>query len=175
MIRIPIHMIEISKQVDAASSTLNQKLGRMPTNIEVANFLGGEKAGYTPKKISAIKKINSNIASIDNQTTTDENSDFSTFIPEDNIENPNQFATREETTEKINQSLATYLTRDEETIIRMRYGLPPFTENYSFDVVALKLDKTREAIRQIEVKALKKLRHHFQADKMQELLSSEKE
>jgi RNA polymerase sigma factor (sigma-70 family) len=160
-------MIEITKNVEKAIGILTQKLGHNPTNKEIATYMGGEKAGFTVKKINDIRKINMNVASIDNQTTTDENTDFSKFIENDNIINPDVFAEKNELTEGIDRIMATNLTKLEETIIRMRYGLNPYTENYSFDAVAQTLNKTRESIRQIEAKALKKIKSGFSNNKME--------
>lgn len=158
-IRIPVHMVETINKLSKTERQLMQELGRDPTPEELADAMGGQVAGFTPKKIINIKKLNVDPVSLDKPVGKDEESKFVDFVKDNDALNPEQFTEKELIGEHIDDILKKFLQEKEEKIIRMRYGLPPYPHPMTLEDVGKKFFITRERVRQIEAKALRKIKH----------------
>ncbi len=158
-IRIPVHMVETINKLSKAERQLMQEYGRDPTPEELADAMGGTAAGFTPKKILNIKKLNIDPVSLDKPVGKDEESKFVDFVRDNDTLNPEQFTEKELMGEHIDDILRKFLQEKEEDIIRMRYGLPPYSHPMTLEEVGKKYFITRERVRQIEAKALRKIKH----------------
>ncbi|MDE7088114.1 MAG: RNA polymerase sigma factor, partial [Malacoplasma sp.] len=158
-IRIPVHMVETINKLSKAERQLMQEYGRDPTPEELADAMGGTAAGFTPKKILNIKKLNIDPVSLDKPVGKDEESKFVDFVRDNDTLNPEQFTEKELMGEHIDDILRKFLQEKEEDIIRMRYGLPPYSHPMTLEEVGKKYYITRERVRQIEAKALRKIKH----------------
>lgn len=158
-IRIPVHMVETINKLSKTERQLMQEYGRDPTPEELSEAMGGQVAGFTPKKIIAIKKLNVDPVSLDKPVGKDEESKFVDFVRDNDALNPEQFTEKELMGEHIDDILSKFLQEKEEKIIRMRYGLPPYAHPMTLEEVGKKFHITRERVRQIEAKALRKIKH----------------
>lgn len=158
-IRIPVHMVETINKLSKTERQLMQEHGRDPTPEELAEAMGGQVAGFTPKKIIAIKKLNVDPVSLDKPVGKDEESKFVDFVKDNDALNPEQFTEKELMGEHIDDILSKFLQEKEEKIIRMRYGLHPYKHSMTLEEVGKKFNITRERVRQIEAKALRKIKH----------------
>ncbi len=158
-IRIPVHMVETINKLSKTERQLMQEFGRDPTPEELSEAMGGQVAGFTPKKIIAIKKLNVDPVSLDKPVGKDEESKFVDFVKDNDALNPEQFTEKELMGEHIDDILGKFLQEKEEKIIRMRYGLPPYPHPMTLEEVGKKFHITRERVRQIEAKALRKIKH----------------
>lgn len=158
-IRIPVHMVETINKLSKTERQLMQQLGREPTPEELCEAMGGQSSGFTPKKIIAIKKLNVDPVSLDKPVGKDEESKFVDFVRDNDALTPEQFTEKELMGEHIDDILRKFLQEKEERIIRMRYGLHPYPHPMTLEEVGKKFDITRERVRQIEAKALRKIKH----------------
>ena len=150
-IRVPVHMMEFYNRVTKASRELTQQLGREPTNEEIALKL----TVPTRKVEEVFRAIQDPIAL---QTPVgDEDTELEDFIGDKNSPSPYLDAEKTETSEQIQQVLKT-LTPKEEMVIRMRFGIGA-DRDHTLEEVGRHLSITRERVRQIEAKALRKLKH----------------
>ncbi|XQP55173.1 MAG: sigma-70 family RNA polymerase sigma factor [Mycoplasmoidaceae bacterium] len=173
IIRIPAHMIETIHRVTNAEKELTQRLGRVPTIEEITEELGGQAAGFTTRKVANIKRIHIDPVSLDKTVGSDEDSQISDFVKEDVLTSPVQYTKESLLKEDINQLFKVTLTPDEEKIMRMRYGLEPYTYVHSLDEAAEKLKIPREQVRQIEAKATRKLKHPSKSKKLRSYILDE--
>ncbi|RMD58823.1 MAG: sigma-70 family RNA polymerase sigma factor, partial [Nitrospirae bacterium] len=150
-IRVPVHMMEFYNRVTKAARELTQRLGREPTHEEIA-----EKLGVQPQKVEDVfRAIQDPIAL---QTPVgDEDTELEDFIGDKNTPSPYEDAERHEISEHIQRILGT-LTPKEEKVIRMRFGIGT-ERDHTLEEVGRHLSITRERVRQIEAKALRKLKH----------------
>lgn len=151
-IRIPVHMIETMSKLRNVSKKLLQEMGREPTIEEMA-----KAAGYTVEETRRVMKISRHPISLDRPVGESEDSYFGDFIEDDTAESPVQAATQEMLKDKIEQVLKT-LTYREREIIKLRYGLGD-GYTYTLEEVGRIFKVTRERVRQIEAKAVRKLQH----------------
>lgn len=158
-IRIPVHMVETINKLSKTERQLMQEYGRDPTPEELSDAMGGQVAGFTPKKIISIKKLNVDPVSLDKPVGKDEESKFVDFVKDNDALNPEQFTEKELMGEHIDDILKKNLQEKEEKIIRMRYGLAPYPHPMTLEEVGQKFKITRERVRQIEAKALRKIKH----------------
>lgn len=158
-IRIPVHMVETINKLSKTERQLMQDFGRDPTPEELSEAMGGQVAGFTPKKIISIKKLNVDPVSLDKPVGKDEESKFVDFVKDNDALNPEQFTEKELMGEHIDDILKKFLQEKEEKIIRMRYGLAPYPHPMTLEEVGKKFNITRERVRQIEAKALRKIKH----------------
>ncbi len=164
IIRVPVHMNEtINKQV-RVTRQLVQELGRDPSNEEVAREMG-----ITVDKLMDIQKYAQDPVSLETPLGEDEDSFLGDFIPDEEAAQPQNEVAKALLKEQINAVLST-LSEKEEAIIRMRFGLDG-NEPCTLEDVGNKFSVTRERIRQIESKALKKLRHPSKAKLLQDYLN----
>lgn len=158
IIRIPVHMVETINKLIKFERKLVQELGRDPTIEELCEEMGGAKAGLTPKKISYIKKINIDPVSLDKPIGHDEESQFVDFVQDHDVMSPEEHSENELLLEQIDEIFSKVLSEKEEEIIRMRFGLPPYKKAMTLEEIGNECNFTRERARQIESKAIRKLK-----------------
>ena len=151
-IRIPVHMVETINRLVKASSHLLQTLGREATLEEIA-----AEMDITVERVSEIMRIAPEPLSLETPIGEEEDSRLSDFLPDDDSTSPNDSATFTLLREKIDEAL-TSLTPRERDVLKMRFGLDDGYP-HTLEEVGRHFQVTRERIRQIEAKALKKLRH----------------
>lgn len=160
-IRIPVHMVEtINKQVRATRQLL-QKLGREPLPEEIAAYLG-----CSEEKVREIQKIAQDPVSLETPIGEEEDSHLGDFIEDDRALSPSEVAESNMLKEQLIQVLNT-LTPREEKVLRLRYGLDD-SHPRTLEEVGKEFNVTRERIRQIEAKALRKLRHPNRVKKLRD-------
>ena len=155
-IRIPVHMVETIHKVTKYSRQMLQELGREPTAEEI-----GEKIGLSADRVREILKISQDPVSLETPIGEEEDSHLGDFIPDDDTPAPADAAASTILREVIERELHT-LTPREEHVIKLRFGLYD-GRNRTLEEVGKEFDITRERIRQIEAKALRKLRHPSRA------------
>ncbi len=163
-IRIPVHMIETINKLNRISRSLVQKNGREPTPEELA-----EEMDIPEDKIRKVLKIAKEPISMETPIGDDEDSHLGDFIEDGNILSPLEAATTRGLSEATNEVLAS-LTPREERVLRMRFGIDMNTD-HTLEEVGRQFDVTRERIRQIEAKALRKLRHPNRSELLKSFLS----
>ena len=155
-IRIPVHMVETIHKVSRYSRQMLQELGREATADEI-----GEKMGMSPEKVREIMKIAQDPVSLETPIGEEEDSHLGDFIPDEDTPAPSDAAASTILREVIEKELHT-LTPREEHVIKLRFGLYD-GRTRTLEEVGKEFDITRERIRQIEAKALRKLRHPSRA------------
>ena len=155
-IRIPVHMVETIHKVSRYSRQMLQELGREATAEEI-----GEKMGMSAEKVREIMKIAQDPVSLETPIGEEEDSHLGDFIPDDDAPQPAEIASATILREVIERELHT-LTPREEHVIKLRFGLYD-GRSRTLEEVGKEFDITRERIRQIEAKALRKLRHPSRA------------
>ncbi|MBO5415836.1 MAG: RNA polymerase sigma factor RpoD [Clostridia bacterium] len=155
-IRIPVHMVETIHKVSRYTRQMLQELGREATADEL-----GEKMGMSPEKVREIMKIAQDPVSLETPIGEEEDSHLGDFIPDDDTPAPADAASATILREVIERELHT-LTPREEHVIKLRFGLYDGRPR-TLEEVGKEFDITRERIRQIEAKALRKLRHPSRA------------
>ncbi|TVQ94579.1 MAG: RNA polymerase sigma factor RpoD/SigA [Deltaproteobacteria bacterium] len=151
-IRIPIYKLEIVNRVNQTRKSLSQKLGRKPTVAEIAQHLEMDD-----DEVEDLLQLVKEPMSLDTPVGEDSDSTLGDFIENPTCEAPDSSADIAALREEISAVLAT-LTPREEKVVRMRFGIGEPT-NYSLEEIGSRFSLTRERIRQIEIKALRKLRH----------------
>ncbi len=151
-IRIPVHMLESMNKVTRTSRSMVQDLGRNPTPDEVA-----AKMEISPDKVQRVLKLAKEPISLDTPFGDDENSRLGDFIEDKSIISPADAVISTNLAEQTRKVLAT-LTPREEKVLRMRFGIGEKSD-HTLEEVGQEFDVTRERIRQIEAKALRKLSH----------------
>ena len=155
-IRIPVHMVETIHKVSRYSRQLLQELGREATADEI-----GEKMGMSAERVREIMKIAQDPVSLETPIGEEEDSHLGDFIPDEDTPTPSEAAASTILREVIERELHT-LTPREEHVIKLRFGLYD-GRSRTLEEVGKEFDITRERIRQIEAKALRKLRHPSRA------------
>ncbi len=155
-IRIPVHMVETIHKVSRYSRQMLQELGREATPDEI-----GEKMGMSAEKVREIMKIAQDPVSLETPIGEEEDSHLGDFIPDEDTPAPSDAAASTILREVIERELHT-LTPREEHVIKLRFGLYD-GRTRTLEEVGKEFDITRERIRQIEAKALRKLRHPSRA------------
>ena len=162
-IRIPVHMIETINKLNRISRQMLQEMGREPTPEEL-----GERMEMPEDKVRKVLKIAKEPISMETPIGDDEDSSLGDFIEDMTISSPVDSATVEGLTESTRQVLAS-LTAREAKVLRMRFGIDMNTD-HTLEEVGKQFDVTRERIRQIEAKALRKLRHPSRSDHLRSFL-----
>ena len=166
-IRIPVHMVETINKLMRTSRRLTQELNREPTNQELA-----KEMDMDVEKIEYIQKIKQDITSLDAGIGRDgeegEESTLGDFIEDEDTASPEESATVQLLKEQVREILSTLSDR-ERKILEMRFGLNG-TKSHTLEEVGLEFAVTREQIRQIEAKALMKLKKHKDSKKLHEYL-----
>ena len=162
-IRIPVHMIETINKLNRISRQMLQEMGREPTPEEL-----GERMDMTEDKVRKVLKIAKEPISMETPIGDDEDSHLGDFIEDNTIASPVDSATDEGLMEATKDVLAG-LTAREAKVLRMRFGIDMNTD-HTLEEVGKQFDVTRERIRQIEAKALRKLRHPTRSDYLRSFL-----
>jgi len=165
-IRIPVHMIETINKLNRISRQILQETGREATPEELA-----EKMDLSEDKIRKVLKIAKEPISMETPVGDDDDSHLGDFIEDMNMESPIDSATAEGLREATLEILET-LTPREAKVLRMRFGIDMNTD-HTLEEVGKQFDVTRERIRQIEAKALRKLRHPSRSEKLKSFLENE--
>ena len=165
-IRIPVHMIETINKLNRIFRSMLQEMGREPTPEELA-----EKMEMPEDKVRKVLKIAKEPISMETPIGDDEDSHLGDFIEDLNILSPDESATGESLRESTKDILTT-LTARESKVLRMRFGIDMNTD-HTLEEVGKQFDVTRERIRQIEAKALRKLRHPSRAEHLRSFLGDD--
>lgn len=162
-IRIPVHMVETITKVRKTSSQLLHETGHDPTAEEIA-----ERLDMTPEKVREIMRIAQDPVSLETPIGEEEDSHLGDFIPDDDAPAPADAASNMLLKEQLNEVLDT-LTEREAKVLRLRFGLDDGHPR-TLEEVGKEFNVTRERIRQIEAKALRKLRHPSRSKKVKDFL-----
>ena len=162
-IRIPVHMVETINKLLRVSRQLLQELGREPTNEEIA-----ERMDIPASRVREILKISQDPVSLETPIGEEEDSHLGDFIKDENITAPADAAAFVLLKEQLNEVLYTLTDREQE-VLKLRFGLEDGRAR-TLEEVGREFNVTRERIRQIEAKALRKLRHPSRSRKLKDLL-----
>ena len=162
-IRIPVHMIETINKLHRAGKQLVQMLGREPFPEELA-----EKLGMSLDKVRAVLKIAKEPISLETPVGEEEDSSLGDFVEDKNAVNPQEAVVERSLSDQTRRVLATLAPR-EERVLKKRFGIGE-RANHTLEEVGHDFDVTRERIRQIEAKALRKLRHPSRSRKLKDYL-----
>ncbi|MGD9582545.1 MAG: RNA polymerase sigma factor RpoD [Lysobacterales bacterium] len=165
-IRIPVHMIETINKLNRISRSMLQEMGREPTPDELA-----QRMEMPEDKIRKVLKIAKEPISMETPIGDDEDSHLGDFIEDGSVESPVESATTTGLQETVRDVLAG-LTPREAKVLRMRFGIDMNTD-HTLEEVGKQFDVTRERIRQIEAKALRKLRHPSRSEQLRSFLDLE--
>jgi len=168
-IRIPVHMIETINKLIRTSRALVQELGREPTSEEIA-----KKMDIPVSKVRKVLKIAQEPISLETPIGEEEDSHLGDFIEDKSIQNPADAVVAANLREITDEVLKT-LTPREEKVIKMRFGLGPNGSEHTLEEVGQHFAVTRERIRQIEAKALRKLRHPSRSRKLKAFLEGSRQ
>ncbi|MDR1862853.1 MAG: RNA polymerase sigma factor RpoD [Treponema sp.] len=162
-IRVPVHMIEQINKVVRESRQLMQVLGREPTDEEIA-----ERLGWTAQRVKSVKNVAREPISLETPIGEEEDSLLGDFIEDKDVENPASLTAFTLLQEQLTNVLSTLPAREQE-VLKMRFGLD---DGYSLTLeeVGLYFNVTRERIRQIEAKALRRLRHPKRSRRLKDYL-----
>jgi RNA polymerase primary sigma factor len=163
-IRVPVHMSDRIRRLYKAARQLEQVYGRKPTPEEIAHELNLE-----PRKVQWMLKVSWRPLSLERPVGEEEDTEFGAFIEDDTTPTPTQSAYQNLLREKVEEVLST-LTPREARILRLRFGLQN-GRSYTLEEVGQKFGLTRERIRQIEGKALRRLRHPRRSRQLRDYLS----
>ena len=163
-IRVPVHMVETINKLARIQRQLTLELNREPSEEELA-----KKMGMSVDKIREIYKISQEPVSLETPIGEEDDSHLGDFIKDENNMSPEEYATNEMWKDEISEVLLT-LTEREEKVIRLRFGLED-GKSRTLEEVGQMFGVTRERIRQIEAKALRKLRHPSRSRKLKDYMS----
>ncbi len=160
-IRIPVHMVETIHKLSRVSKQLMQELGRDPSPSEIA-----DRMGISEQRVNEIQKIAQDPVSLESPVGEEDESKIADFVEDDTILSPTDHTTQDVLKAQLLAVIET-LTPREQKVIRLRYGLD---DNHprTLEEVGKEFNVTRERIRQIEAKALRKLRHPNRIKKLQD-------
>ena len=162
-IRIPVHMVETINKLIRVSRQLLQEYGREPTPEEIADYMKMDVA-----RVREILKISQEPVSLETPIGEEEDSHLGDFIPDENVPIPVEAATQTLLKEQLNEVLGT-LTEREERVLRLRFGMDDGKAR-TLEEVGKEFNVTRERIRQIEAKALRKLRQRSRSGKLRDYI-----
>ena len=163
-IRIPVHMVETINKLTRIQRQLVQELGREPTAEEIAEKMDG----MTPAKVREIQKISLEPVSLETPIGEEDDSHLGDFIEDEGAMSPDDFASNELLKDELNEVLLE-LTDREEKVLRLRFGLDD-GRTRTLEEVGKEFNVTRERIRQIEAKALRKLKHPSRSKRLKDFL-----
>ena len=163
-IRVPVHMVETINKMARIQRQLTLELNREPSEEEIA-----KKMGITVEKVREVIKISQDPVSLETPIGEEDDSHLGDFVHDINSMTPEEYATNEILKEEIKAVLETLQEREQE-VLELRFGLIDGT-SHTLEEVGKKFNVTRERIRQIEAKALRKLRHPSRAKKLKDFLT----
>ena len=162
-IRVPVHMVETINKMARIQRQLTLELNREPSEEEIA-----KKMGVGVEKVREVIKISQDPVSLETPIGEEDDSHLGDFVPDERNMSPEDFTTNEILKEEIKSVLETLQPREQQ-VLELRFGLIDGT-SYTLEEVGKKFNVTRERIRQIEAKALRKLRHPSRAKKLKDFL-----
>ncbi len=162
-IRVPVHMVETINKMTRIQRQLTLELNREPTEAEIA-----KKMGITEEKVREVIKISQDPVSLETPIGEEDDSRLGDFVRDKETTSPEEYATNEILKEEIRNVLLTLQEREQE-VLELRFGLVDGT-CHTLEEVGKRFNVTRERIRQIEAKALRKLRHPSRAKKLKDFL-----
>ncbi len=165
-IRIPVHMVETMGRVARVVRELSTQLGREPTNAEIAAALPDETPAMTPQRVEEIRKLGREPLSLQSPVGDEGDAELGELIPDEDAVSPLDVVADRMRREQIEHVLAS-LDRREQRVLRLRFGLDDGHAR-TLEEVGREFGLTRERIRQIEVQALRKLRHPSRSRKLRE-------
>lgn len=174
-IRVPVHMVETINKIIKIRRELQQELGTTPTDEQIAERYGGD---FTADKVRYIRRINNDPISLDKTIGKGEDSSISDFINDKNVINPVDFAAQEQLSDILNELMDETLSEEEKYIIKMRFGFGK-DENgemiraHSLEEIARDRGTSKEKIRQLEGKILRKLKQPQKIKKLKEFYKYE--
>lgn len=163
-IRVPVHMVETINKMARIQRQMTLELNREPTEEELS-----KKMGISVDKVREVMKISQDPVSLETPIGEEDDSHLGDFIKDERSMSPEEYATNEILKEEIKSVLLTLQEREQE-VLELRFGLVDGT-SHTLEEVGKKFNVTRERIRQIEAKALRKLRHPSRAKKLKDFLS----
>ncbi|AXE60699.1 RNA polymerase sigma factor [[Mycoplasma] phocae] len=174
-VRVPVHMVETINKILKIERELQQENGFAPSDEDIAKKYGGD---FTADKVRYIRKINIDPISLDKNIGKEENSSFSDFVKDESIISPTNFASREELSVILNEMIEEGLNDiSDRELIRKRYGINDLKGNnyypHTLDELAEELGVSKEKVRQIETKILRKLKHPQKRKKLKEFFVNE--
>ena len=162
-IRVPVHMVETINKMVRIQRQMTLELNREPSEEEIA-----KKMGISVDKVREVMKISQDPVSLETPIGEEDDSHLGDFIKDENSLSPEEYATNEILKEEINEVLSTLQPREQQ-VLELRFGLIDGT-CYTLEEVGKRFNVTRERIRQIEAKALRKLRHPSRAKKLRDFM-----
>ena len=162
-IRIPVHMVETINKLTRIQRQLVQELGREPTAEEI-----GERIDMTPEKVREIQKISLEPVSLETPIGEEDDSHLGDFIEDEGVMSPDDYTANELLKDELNEVLLE-LTDREEKVLRLRFGMDD-GRTRTLEEVGKEFNVTRERIRQIEAKALRKLKHPTRSKRLKDFL-----
>ena len=170
-IRIPVHMVDTINKLGRESRRLVQELGREPTADEIAVRLAGTVGNdkINADKVREIVRLSLDPISLETPIGEEDDGHLGDFLPDDALIEPQDSAVQQVLKEQIEYVLDKYLTERERDVVRLRFGLDD-GRSRTLEEVGKEFNVTRERIRQIEAKALRKLRHPSRNRKLKDYL-----
>ncbi|ENY54211.1 RNA polymerase sigma-A factor rpoD [Metamycoplasma alkalescens 14918] len=173
-VRVPVHMVETINKVLKIERELQQELDYPPTDEEIAKKYGGD---FTAEKVRYIRKININPISLDKNIGKEENSSFSDFVKDESVISPTNFTSQQELSVILNEMINSLPDESDRLLIRKRYGVSDVNGEayrpHSLDELSKELGISKEKVRQIETKVLRKLKHPQKRKKLKEFFINE--
>ena len=163
-IRVPVHMVETINKLSRYQRQLTLELNREPTDEEIA-----KKMGIGVDKVREVMKISQDPVSLETPIGEEDDSHLGDFLKDESCLSPEEFATNQILKEEIKSVLSTLQPREQQ-VLELRFGLIDGT-CYTLEEVGKRFNVTRERIRQIEAKALRKLRHPSRAKKLKDFMN----
>jgi len=162
-IRVPVHMVETINKMARIQRQMTLELNREPTDEEIA-----KKMGIGVDKVREVMKISQDPVSLETPIGEEDDSHLGDFLKDESCLSPEEFATNQILKEEIKSVLSTLQPREQQ-VLELRFGLIDGT-SYTLEEVGKRFNVTRERIRQIEAKALRKLRHPSRAKKLKDFM-----
>ena len=163
-IRVPVHMVETINKMARIQRQLTLELNREPSDEEIA-----KKMNISVEKVREVMKISQDPVSLETPIGEEDDSHLGDFVPDERTLSPEEYTTNEILKEEIKSVLATLQPREQQ-VLELRFGLIDGT-SYTLEEVGKRFNVTRERIRQIEAKALRKLRHPSRAKKLKDFMT----
>ena len=163
-IRVPVHMVETINKMARIQRQMTLELNREPTDEEIA-----KRMGIGVDKVREVMKISQDPVSLETPIGEEDDSHLGDFLKDTNCMSPEEYATNEILKEEIKAVLSTLQPREQQ-VLELRFGLIDGT-SYTLEEVGKRFNVTRERIRQIEAKALRKLRHPSRAKKLKDFMT----